>query len=66
MYYSMDLNLRKQFYEMMERVSSTHNLLQMTYPSFMLCQGFTTGYQSADYVYSMVATLECNVSYYYY
>lgn len=62
MYYSMDLSLRKQFYGMMEKISNAHNLLQMTYPSFMLHQGFKTRYQCADYVYSMVATLETNVS----
>ncbi|XP_025193122.1 cell division control protein 45 homolog [Melanaphis sacchari] len=60
MYHSMDLGLRKQFYGMMEKISNTHNLLQMTYPSFMLHQGFKTRYQCADYVYSMVATLETN------
>lgn len=62
MYYSMDLSLRKQFYGMMEKMSNAHNLLQMTYPSFMLHQGFKTRYQCADYVYSLVATLETNVS----
>ncbi|XP_050530295.1 cell division control protein 45 homolog [Daktulosphaira vitifoliae] len=60
MYHSMDLSLRKQFYGMMEKISNAHNLLQMTYPSFMLHQGFKTRYQCADYVYSMVATLESN------
>ncbi|VVC44592.1 CDC45 family [Cinara cedri] len=58
MYNSMDLSLRKQFYGMMEKMSNAHNLLQMTYPSFMLHQGFKTRYQCADYVYSLVATLE--------
>lgn len=62
MYHSMDLSLRKQFYGMMEKMSNAHNLLQMTYPSFMLHEGFKTRYQCADYVYSMVATLETNVS----
>lgn len=62
MYHSMDLNLRKQFYSMMEKMSTAHNLLQMTYPSFMLHEGFKTRYQCADYVYSMVALLETNVS----
>lgn len=63
MYHSMDLSLRKQFYGMMEKISNAHNLLQMTYPSFMLHQGFKTRYQCADYVYSMVATLETDVSF---
>lgn len=58
MYHSMDLGLRKQFYGMMEKISNAHNLLQITYPSFMLHEGFKTRYQCADYVYSMVATLE--------
>jgi len=62
MYHSMDLSLRKQFYGMMEKISNAHNLLQMTYPSFMLHEGFKTRYQCADYVYSMVATFETNVS----
>lgn len=62
MYNSMDLSLRKQFYGMMEKMSNAHNLLQMTYPSFMLHQGFKTRYQCADYVYSLVATLETDVS----
>lgn len=62
MYHSMDLSLRKEFYGMMEKISNAHNLLQMTYPSFMLHQGFKTRYQCADYVYSMVASLETNVS----
>jgi len=63
MYRSMDLNLRKQFFGMMEKMSNTHNLVNLTYPSFVLHQGFKTRYQSADYVYSMIATLESNVSY---
>lgn len=63
MYHSMDLNLRKQFFGMMEKISYTHNLLHLTYPSFILHQGFKTRYQCADYVYSMIATLESNVSY---
>lgn len=57
----MDLNLRKQFFDMMEKIANAHNLLQITYPSFVLRQGFKTKYQCADYVYSMVATLESNV-----
>ncbi|CAI6358306.1 unnamed protein product [Macrosiphum euphorbiae] len=61
MYRSMDLNLRKQFFGMMEKISNTHNLLNLTYPSFILHQGFKTRYQSADYVYSMIATLESNI-----
>ncbi|XP_022171893.1 cell division control protein 45 homolog [Myzus persicae] len=61
MYHSMDLNLRKQFFGMMEKISNTHNLLHLTYPSFILHQGFKTRYQSADYVYSMIATLESNI-----
>ncbi|CAH1732907.1 unnamed protein product [Aphis gossypii] len=61
MYHSMDLNLRKQFFGMMEKMSNTHNLLNLTYPSFILYQGFKTRYQSADYVYSMIATLESNI-----
>uniref|UniRef100_A0A2S2Q3I9 Cell division control protein 45 n=1 Tax=Sipha flava TaxID=143950 RepID=A0A2S2Q3I9_9HEMI len=62
MYRSMDLNLRKQFFGMIEKISNTHNLLQITYPSFILQKGFKTKYQCADYVYSMIATLESNVS----
>lgn len=62
MYHSMDLTLRKQFFGMMEKMSNTHNLLHLTYPSFILHQGFKTRYQSADYVYSLIATLESNVS----
>lgn len=58
----MDLNLRKQFFGMMEKISHAHNLFQLTYPSFILKQGFKTKYQCADYVYSMIATLESNVS----
>jgi cell division control protein 45 len=58
----MDLNLRKQFFGMIEKISNTHNLLQITYPSFILQKGFKTKYQCADYVYSMIATLESNVS----
>lgn len=65
MYHSMDLSLRKQFYGMMEKISNAHNLLQITYPSFMLHEGFKTRYQCADYVYSMVATLETDVSFFY-
>lgn len=61
MYCSMDLNLRKQFFDMMEKIANAHNLVQITYPSFILRQGFKTKYQCADYVYSMIATLESNV-----
>uniref|UniRef100_A0A2H8TQS0 Cell division control protein 45 n=1 Tax=Melanaphis sacchari TaxID=742174 RepID=A0A2H8TQS0_9HEMI len=62
MYHSMDLNLRKQFFGMMEKMSNTHNLLHLIYPSFILHQGYKTRYQSADYVYSMIATLESKIS----
>lgn len=61
MFNSMDLSLRKQFLGMMEKMSNAHNLIQITYPSFKLHQGFKTKYQCADFVYSMVATLESNV-----
>ncbi|XKL61945.1 hypothetical protein PGB90_001778 [Kerria lacca] len=59
-YYSMDLSLRNEFHNMIEKMSDTRNLTHITYPSFTLLQGFRTKYQAADYVYSLLALLSNN------
>lgn len=55
---SMDLVLRKEFYEMIEKLAEKYNLPDIVYVSFTLQYGYRNRYSAADYVYSMLAILE--------
>ncbi|XP_053687783.1 cell division control protein 45 homolog [Sabethes cyaneus] len=55
---AMDLELRKEFYEKMEKFSEKYRLTHIVYGSFILQYGYRNKYSAADYVYSMLATLE--------
>lgn len=55
---SMDLVLRKEFYEMIEKLSEKYNLPDIVYGSFTLQYGYRNRYSASDYVYSMLAILE--------
>ncbi|XP_053670491.1 cell division control protein 45 homolog [Anopheles nili] len=55
---AMDLVLRKEFYEKVEKFAEKYNMADVTYGSFMLQYGYRNRYSAADYVYSMMATLE--------
>uniref|UniRef100_A0A1B6DFH6 Cell division control protein 45 homolog n=1 Tax=Clastoptera arizonana TaxID=38151 RepID=A0A1B6DFH6_9HEMI len=54
MFSSMDLNLRKEFHGMMEKMAKTHDL-DIMFTSFTLHHGFRNRYQATDYVYAMLA-----------
>lgn len=55
---SMDLVLRKEFYEMIAKLSEKYNLPDIVYSSFTLQYGYRNRYSASDYVYSMLAILE--------
>lgn len=55
---AMDLVLRKEFYDKMEKFSEKYKLTDIIYGSFILQYGYCNKYSAADYVYSMLAILE--------
>ncbi|XP_065085250.1 cell division control protein 45 homolog [Ochlerotatus camptorhynchus] len=55
---AMDLELRKEFYDKMEKFSEKYHLPDIIYGSFILQYGYRNKYSAADYVYSMLAILE--------
>ncbi|XP_053659436.1 cell division control protein 45 homolog [Anopheles marshallii] len=55
---AMDLVLRKEFYEKIEKFAPKYNMPDVTYASFVLQYGYRNRYSAADYVYSMLAILE--------
>lgn len=55
---SMDLVLRKEFFQMIEKVADKYHLPDIIYGSFTLQYGYRNRYAAADYVYSMLAILE--------
>uniref|UniRef100_A0A182N2P9 Uncharacterized protein n=1 Tax=Anopheles dirus TaxID=7168 RepID=A0A182N2P9_9DIPT len=57
-YNAMDLVLRKEFYEKIEKFAEKYNMPEVTYASFVLQYGYRNRYSAADYVYSLLATLE--------
>ncbi|XP_014285978.1 cell division control protein 45 homolog [Halyomorpha halys] len=57
-YTSMDFNLRNEFYSMVEGVTSKYGLENLIYTCFVLSHGFRNCYQSADYVYGLLAILD--------
>lgn len=55
---SMDLVLRKEFYQMVERHADKYDLPDIVFGSFTLAYGYRNRYSASDYVYSMLAVLE--------
>lgn len=55
---AMDLVLRKEFYDKMEKFSEKYRLTDIVYGSFILQYGYRNKYSAADYAYSMLAILE--------
>lgn len=55
---SMDLSLKKEFYQMIEKTAEKYSLTELIYGSFTLQYGYKHRYSAADYVYAMIAILE--------
>lgn len=57
-YSSMDMVLRKEFHQMIEKLSEKYGLSEIVYISFTLQYGYRNRYSASDFVYSMLAMLE--------
>lgn len=55
---SMDMVLRKEFHQMIEKLSEKYGLPEIVYISFTLQYGYRNRYSASDYVYGMLAMLE--------
>ncbi|RZB40478.1 cell division control protein 45 -like [Asbolus verrucosus] len=55
---SMDLQLRKEFHESLEKLSEKYNLDDLVFASFVLQYGYRNKYCASDMVYAMLAVLE--------
>ncbi|KAH0564651.1 cell division control protein 45 homolog [Cotesia glomerata] len=55
---AMDLNLRLEFREMIERLASKYNVDSIVGASFTIQSGYTFKYCASDIVYAMLALLE--------
>lgn len=55
---SMDLSLKNEFHQMMEKLVDKYDLSDLIYGSFTLQFGYRHKYSAADYVYSMIANIE--------
>lgn len=55
---SMDLLMKKDFYQMIERTAEKYNMPNIIYGSFTLAYGYKNRYSAADYVYAMMALTE--------
>lgn len=55
---SMDLLMKKDFYQMIEKTAEKYNMSEIIYGSFTLQYGYKNRYAAADYVYSMIALME--------
>lgn len=57
-YSSMDMVLRQEFYQMIEKLAEKYNLADIVYGSFTLQYGYRNKYSAADFVYATIAILE--------
>lgn len=57
-YSSMDMVLRKEFYQTIEKLSEKYNLPDIVYGSFTLQYGYRNKYSAADFVFATIAILE--------
>ncbi|KAJ9591492.1 hypothetical protein L9F63_001978, partial [Diploptera punctata] len=55
---TMDLIIRKEFHEMVEKLAEKYQLQDIVFASFTLQYGFRSRYCAADVVYAILATLE--------
>ncbi|XP_055380499.1 cell division control protein 45 homolog [Condylostylus longicornis] len=55
---SMDMILRQEFYQMIEKLAEKYDIPEITYGSFTLHFGYRNKFSAADYVYAMLAILE--------
>lgn len=55
---SMDLLMKKDFYQMIEKTAEKYNMPDIIYGSFTLSYGYKNRYSAADYVYAMMALTE--------
>lgn len=55
---SMDLLMKKDFYQMIEKTAEKYNMPGIIYGSFTLQYGYKNKFSAADYVYSMMALTE--------
>ncbi|CRL06286.1 CLUMA_CG018964, isoform A [Clunio marinus] len=55
---SMDLLLKNDFYQMIEKTSEKYNMNEIIYGSFTLQYGYKNRFSAADYVYAMIALME--------
>lgn len=59
---SMDLQLRKEFHESLEKLSEKYGLQDIVYASFTLQYGYRNKYCASDIVFALLAILESSVS----
>lgn len=55
---SMDLVLRKEFFQMVEKHAEKYGIPDIVFGSFTLQYGYRNKYSASDYVYAMLALLE--------
>ncbi|CAH1118663.1 unnamed protein product [Phaedon cochleariae] len=55
---SMDLQLRKEFHESLEKLSEKYGLQDIVYASFILQYGYRSKYCASDIVFALMAILE--------
>lgn len=61
---AMDLNLRQEFKEMVEKLASKYKVDSIVGASFTLQYGYKFKYCASDVVYSMLALLESTVDFF--
>lgn len=57
-YRSMDMVLRNEFYQMIEKLADKYNLSDIVYGSFTLQYGYRNRFSASDFVYATLAVLE--------
>lgn len=57
----MDLQLRKEFHESLEKLSEKYNLDDLVFASFVIQYGYRNKYSASDIVYAVLAILESSV-----
>lgn len=55
---SMDMVLRKEFYQMIEKLADKYNMPDIVFGSFTLQYGYRNKYSASDFVYATIAILE--------
>lgn len=57
-YSSMDLVLRKEFYQMMSKLAEKYDIPDIIFGSFTIHYGYRNKFSASDYVYGSIALLE--------